>query len=136
MSTPDPVRAALYAFLDADATLGDLLTGIHYGEAPEDAKHPYAIFARTSNVSSWSYRTFARNQLWLVKGVCRSGPPTAAEAIDARCEELLNDAELAIDGSQCLYVRREAGIPDLPEIDAGETIFSVGGLYRIWSMPE
>jgi hypothetical protein len=136
MSTPDPVRAALYAFLDADAALGNLLTGIHYGEAPESAKHPYTIFSRLSNVPSWSYRSFARDQLWLVKGVCRGSAPTAAEAIDARCEELLNEAELAIAGSRCLDVRREAGIPDLPKVDAGEIVFSVGGLYRIWSMPE
>lgn len=131
MAEPSPVRVALYGLLSDDDMLKGLAAGgLHHQRAPEGTTPPYVIFNKQSGVPVWSFGDFFSNQLWQVKGICRGGDAEGAEAIDARCAELLNDAPLDIDGHETLYLRRESDV-DYPQDDAGETIFHVGGLYRL-----
>jgi hypothetical protein len=132
----DPIRVALYGLLSDDDTLNGLATGgIHHQRAPEGTTGAYAVFHKQSGVEVWSMADAAQNQLWLLKGVCRGGDAEEAEAIDARCEELLNAAKVPIDGHQLLDLRRESDV-DYPQDDGGETIFHVGGLYRLQTLPD
>lgn len=127
----DPIRAALSAVLDGDDTLGDLATGVYHLRAPADAEFPFAIFNKQSGLPIRAMRTVAFvNQLWMVKGLCRGGDQGEAEAIDARCAELLDGADLTIEGFDLLACERETDVV-FPEDDSGETIFHVGALYRI-----
>jgi Protein of unknown function (DUF3168) len=127
----DPIRAAIFAVLDGDPTLSELATGVHHLRAPAEAEFPYAIFNKQSGLPIRAMGTVAFvNQLWLVKGLCRGGDQGEAEAIDARCETLLDGADLDIEGFNLLACERETDVI-FPEDDAGETIFHVGALYRI-----
>jgi len=133
----DPLRKAMRARLVADATLKALLAkpdAIYHAFAPEGAQYPYVIFnAQTPDMPllSMGKKPALIEYLWLVKGVVRGTKADAAEDIDARCTELLNDAPLTIEGKTLLYVLRESGMPPYSEVDSGEPIFHRGGLYRI-----
>lgn len=133
MSDQTAVPTAIFQLLSNDTELHALLSApdaVYPDFAPEGAVYPYVIFGPLPGVLSWAFRSFARNQLWLVKGVCRGGDAEPARAIDARCEKLLNDAQLVIEGSHLLYLRRESDVPQ-SEIDGGDLITESGGLYRV-----
>lgn len=133
----DPIRAALFGVLDGDAELGALLSAPHaifHLRAPAETEPPYAIFNKQSGIPIRSYGDASQSQLWLVKGVCRGGDQEEAEAIDARCSQLLDKGIFEIVGSELLGCERETDVV-YPEDDAGETIFHVGALYRVSSLP-
>jgi hypothetical protein len=135
----DPIRAALDGVLHGDAELSSLVTGTDEGgvfhlRAPADAEFPYVIFHKQSGLPTRSFGDAAVNQLWLVKGLCRGGDQGEAEAIDARCEELLDKQHFEIDGFDLIGCQRETDVP-YPEDDSGETIFHIGALYRVQALP-
>lgn len=136
----DPIRVALKTLLRDDEALSALVVGTDEGgifhlRAPAEAKFPYAIFNKQSGLPIRAMGTVAFvNQLWLVKGLCRGGDQGEAEAIDARCNALLDGVTLEIDGFAPAVVERETDVP-YPEDDAGETIFHVGALYRLRAQP-
>lgn len=127
----DPIRAALFAVLSADETLGERApNGIHHLRAPQGTEAPYGIFNEQSGLPVRSFGDKSKNQLWLVKGVSRGGDQGEAEAIDTRCEELLDRQVFAVEGFELLGCERETDVI-YPEDDEGETIYHVGALYRI-----
>lgn len=131
------VATAVYERLSEDSTLTALLAtpeSVFQHFAPEEAKDPYVLFNLHSGVQTWSFRNFYRNQLWVVKGICRGGDSTPAEQINARLETLLDDAPLAI-GEHLIYWRRENDI-NYGEIDGGTLVSHCGGLYRAYTEPE
>lgn len=133
---PDPVRKALYQHLSADAALVELASGgIHYGEAPAGTPYPFALFDLHSSGLVWSMRSAFRDELWVVKGVCRGRDAEEAESINARSIQLLTDPDLLIADHTLLYLRLEGGMPPLHEPDNGETIYQAGGLYRLKAEP-
>lgn len=129
----DQVRTAIYQHLTADTELSDLLTGIHHLKAPSNSEYPYAIFHRQAGTPAWTMGKAPafKDELWLVKGVARGLKADAAEDIDARCEALLNDAPLSLEGKTLLFCLRESDMPPYSEADGGEAIYHVGGLYRL-----
>jgi hypothetical protein len=131
----DPVRAAIFAVLDDDEVLaGFAPNGIHHLRAPQGTEAPYAIFNEQSGLPVRSFGDAARNQLWLVKGVCRGGDQGEAEAIDARCAQLLDRRSFPVEGMELLGCERETDAI-FPEDDDGETIYHVGALYRVQTLP-
>lgn len=128
------VPNALYEWLSADETLGALLSAadaIFPEEAPEGTEYPFIVYQQMSGVVERAFRgNKARNQIWLVKGICRGGDPEPAEAIDRRLETLLDDASLPLEGRRLIGLLREADAPG-HEIDGGELITYRGGLYRV-----
>lgn len=140
MPEADPrIAAAIFAFLDADATLAALLSaqhGIHQDYAPEGAEPPYVIFTLHSGTRTdrGMHGTHVRDQLWQVKGICRGKSPSAARAIDFRCEQLLDEADIPLSSGRTMNMRREQDI-SLPAVDSGETVYQRGGLYRLRSEP-
>lgn len=130
-----PVRIALFALLDGDDALSALAAGgVHHQRAGVNTKSPYVIFNKQAGTEVWAFSDFYSTELWQVKGVCRGGDAEEAEAIDTRCRELLDDAPLDIDGLTTFYLRRETDI-DLEQEDGAQSIFYVGGLYRLITEP-
>lgn len=129
------VPEAIFECLSTDPTLGELLsepTAVFPKVAPEGASYPFVVFREMSGVKEHGYHaSAARNQLWVVGAVDRSGDPGVAEAIDRRCEELLDKAQLELDGARLIGLFRESDVPGL-EIDGGELVIDAGGIYRIW----
>lgn len=127
----DPIRVALATLLGDDEELSALAGGgVHHLRAPAGTEYAYAIFHKQSGQSRWSMRDASKNDLWLVKGLCRGGDQGQAEAIDARCAQLLHNPNLDIEGNTLLGIQRETDVI-YPEDDSGETIFHVGALYRL-----
>lgn len=137
----DALRAAIGGALGADAGLEALLSApgeIHHDKAPADAKYPYLIFREQSPpLPLWAMgrKPAVEESLWLVKGVCRGLDAEGAEDINTRCQEVLNDAELEIEGMTKLFCLREAGMPPYSEEDTGETIYHRGSLFRVKVQP-
>lgn len=129
------VPDAIFARLSTDATLGELLsepTAIFPKVAPEGVSHPFVVFREVIGVKEHGFHdSAARNQLWLVGAVTREGDPGAAEAIDRRCEELLDKQPLILDEAHLIGLFRETDAPGF-EIDGGELVIDAGGIYRIW----
>lgn len=140
MPDADPkIAAAIFSILDADTALSSLLSGpheIHQDYAPEKAVLPYVVFSlHTGARTDRSFRGgHVRDQLWLVKGICRGRSATVARGIDFRCEQLLDEAEISLAAGRSLNMRREQDV-SLPDADSGETIYQRGGLYRLRSTP-
>jgi hypothetical protein len=128
------VRDAIYGLLTGDATLTGLLadaTSVYHENAPAEATFPYVVFHRQVGLRDWTFGGEPmRPEVWLVKAVDRGQSAEDAEAIDARCETLLNDAALNITGSTLLYLRRDQDV-SFPEVDGQDTYKHVGGLYRL-----
>jgi hypothetical protein len=135
----DPIRGALFAVLDGDAELSSLVTGTDEGgvfhlRAPAEAEFPYVVFNEQSGLPMRSFRDSSKNQLWLIKGLCRGGDQGEAEAIDARCAALFDRGRFEIEGFDLLGCERGTDVR-YPEDDSGETIFHVGALYRVQTYP-
>lgn len=129
------VPDAIFARLSGDPALGALLSdpmAIFPKAAPEGTSFPYVVFRQMPGIKEHGYHeSAAHNQMWLVGAVDRSGDPGVAEAIDRRCEELLDKAHLELDGAHLIGLFRESDVPDM-EIDGGELIVPAGGIYRVW----
>lgn len=131
----NPVRAAIWAALNGDLALANLSTGVHHRRAPQGSPRPYTIFQKQAGTRIWSMRSALKNEVWFVKGVCRGADAEEAEAIDARCVEILTDLEIAIEGHEPLYLRpeddREYSEPD----EGGALLYHVGTYYRLITQP-
>lgn len=125
----NPLRKALKELLSGDEALKKLATGgVHYKQAPKGAKPPYVIFGRMSEVPERAFDgPTLDHEVWMVKGV---GEAAKVEDIDRRCRELLDNADLQIEGRRCLDVHR-VGVIDFAETVEGERFDHVGHEYKI-----
>jgi hypothetical protein len=133
----DPVRKALYGLLSADSGLSGLAPhGVHHRKAPQGTAFPYVVLFKYAGErrDTFDPEDFHKDEVWIVKGVCRGPEAEQAEAIDARCEKLLHNAPIAIEGSQTLYVCRDSDL-DYGEDDKSADIHHVGGKYRLLYQP-
>ncbi len=137
---PTATRRALYGKLSADTTLNNLLAtpppgyskSIFHGYAPDEAEYPFILFSRSAgtptyaNASKPAYET----DVWMVKAIDQQTTGDRAEAISARLQDLLNDADLSISGATAMWFRRQSDI-DFPEITDGVRYYHSGSLYRL-----
>jgi hypothetical protein len=134
-SQPDPVRAALYQRLADDDTLTALLSdpeAIFEEVASSGTTPPYLAFHHHAGTEIWTFKGGrSERALWVVKGICRGLKSDAAEAIDARCTELLHNARLSVEG-RTVSVLRESRVSYGESVD-GEQWRHRGGIYRIFT---
>jgi hypothetical protein len=136
----DPeVARAIFAVLDADAELAGLLSvphAIFQDFAREGARLPYVIFSLHTGprTARGMHGSFLREQLWLVKGVCRGKSPTVARKIDFRCEQLLDEVQFPIASGRLLNSQRERDVATA-QVDSGEVVYQRGGMYVVTSEP-
>lgn len=132
------VRTALYERLAGDQALTGLLSApdaIYHQVAPQDTETPFVVFHKQTGTPRWQFGGGrVESELWAVRAVDMSASATRAEDIAARLDELLNDAELTIDGATLLAIFRESDI-DYPETVGADTYHHVGGVYRVVTQP-
>lgn len=132
------VEAALFSKLSADSTLTTLLGGTAiFEQVPQGNTFPAVVFFETSGVDEYALAArVATSRLFTVKAVTErpadSPSSKTADAIAARIDAVLTDADLTISGATHLSTRRESTIK-YRENTAGKVYHHVGGLYRIWS---
>lgn len=132
----DPVRAAIFSALTADATLMTLATQAYHSVAPQSAAFPLIVFNQASGTPILQFQgAHIQNDLWQIKGIARGSSATPAEDIAARVDVVLDNASLAITGRVHLYLRRESDVPTYSEQESGETFWHCGSLYRIFTVP-
>jgi hypothetical protein len=130
---PNPIRVAIKKLLAEDAVLKGIASGVFSKVAPADTPFPYIII---SKIGGTPERTFdgepLQEQVWLVKGV---GDASDAEAIDARCREILRAESLDMEGFKCKYAAWIKEV-DYPEVEQGERHDHVGAEYRVTAEKE
>lgn len=138
MSTP--IRRAIYGKLAGDTTLTGMLASppsgysknIWYQSAPEGTSFPYVILSKSSGVPTEAFHdpSAYETDVWQIKAVDRNTTADTAEAISARVQTLLNDANLSISGSTLLALRRQSDL-DYLEVTDGDEYRHCGSLYRL-----
>jgi len=132
-------RRALYGKLSGDTTLNTLLatppTGysknIFYEVAPQGAQFPYVILSKQAGTPAYALGGRAvDNDIWMVKGVDRSGTADAVDNIADRLDALLTDGSISISGRTQLYLRRESDVT-YAEVTDGVVYRHAGSLYRL-----
>lgn len=138
-------RRAIYGKLAGDSTLTSLLgapaTGfsqnVYYQQAPAGATYPLVIFSKQSGTPTYTSKTGTAafdDEVWLVKGIDRSGTADTADAIASRLDALLTDGTLSISGRSQMYLRRESDM-DYAETAEGQVYRHAGSLYRLVHQP-
>jgi len=131
------IRRAIYAKLNGDATLTALLsaaTAIYEAKAPQSAAFPLVIFdlyAPGADAYTYSGRAY-EDDLWIVRGVDKSGSSDTVDDIAARIDALLTDGALTISGRTQLYLRRERKVK-YTEPDGDIDYRYAGGIFRLWT---
>lgn len=127
------LRSALAELIEADPKIKELATGGVWYEVADEAtnvKPPYVIIGKMAGTPQWTLQGNSWDwDVWLIKGV---GPPKIAEEIDARCKELLTDAELTMPDREIQYLRPMGDVNYAEPVD-GERYQHVGANYRITS---
>jgi hypothetical protein len=125
----NPVRKALATVMKEDKPLMALATGgVHYKMAPQGTVPPYVIFFKSSGIPDYAFRGYPIDQdVWLIKGV---GESTVAEDIDKRLKEILDGADLTIEGKAHQDLRHISDV-DFDEVVNGERIDHVGAEYKL-----
>lgn len=129
---PDKIREAIIEFLEEDAPLMEIATGVHYELAPQnpDAPLPYVIVQQMPGTEEWQFQGEpSESAPWIVKGI---GTPQQAESIAKRCRELLNSEKLSINGRELLFLRSQSTINYMETVD-GERYQHVGHSYTLIS---
>lgn len=133
------IRRAIYGKLAGDTTLNALLgtpapgfsKSIYYQQAPQGASFPYVIFNDQAQTPRFALASKAYdNDVWLIKGVDRSGTADPVDAIKDRLETLLTDATLSISGRTNIYLRPESSV-GYPETTDGELYRHSGWNFRV-----
>ncbi len=133
------VRDALHDRLAGDAALNVMLSApgaIYHRRAPVTAATPLVVFDKNSGTPSYmlSAADGLDRQVWLVKGIDRSGSASVAEDIAARTRALLHNHPLVVSGRPVAEVRRVSDV-DYGESDGAELYQHVGGLYLVVTQP-
>lgn len=124
------VREAIKSKLATDGTLAGLATeGIFSDLAPSNTDTPYVIFSKQDGRYQHVFEGTSLNpQLYLVKGVSRK--KATAEAIDARCRQLLHRGTLNITGYELKSILIVSDV-EYTETPENERFDHVGAIYRI-----
>lgn len=131
----DSFRASVFAKLNGDSTLTDLLattTSIYHRRAPLDAAFAFIIFHKQSGTPIWTFGGDpVDNQTWLFKGVDKAPSSSKAEDIALQMDRVLTDSSLTLSDGTLLYLRRESDVDYEEGTDPDQLVHHVGGLYRV-----
>lgn len=129
----DDIRVAIGTLLESDSELADLAPGgVHFVMVTDqELEGPFCIFHLDTGSEEWAMGgSGIEHDSWIVKGAAED--PGAAEAIDARCRELLDNVDL---GGRNLFFRRTGPI-SYGSAEYGEGHFYRGSSYRVSSDDE
>ncbi len=131
-TTVAPIARAIVQILRADAALKAALTGgIHEGIAPIGSKFPWLTYAMhygpsvsawgsTMLTPGWDIFVFSRDQV-------------EARNLDQLVVDILQDAELSVEGQSTLLCRRVLDMSSADIDDEGQKVYQVGGVFETWT---
>lgn len=129
-------KEALYAHLVGDTELVSLLhdvESVYERNGPQEAVFPFVVYFKKTGVPEYSFGegpNFYDDETWVIKGIDRDDSARKAQVIADRIEVLVNDAPLAINGHDLLFLRKYQDL-DYTETEPGNTIHHIGAEYRL-----
>lgn len=132
-----PVKQALVRALRANVALKALVgsDGINEGTEPRDSGYPYIVYSLTH-----TYREYDGTNVSLVTDVdvwSISDDQIQAHTLDQLVSDALEEKVLDFSGittqQSSLLCRRIGDLSSLDIDGAGNRIFQMGGIYRIWT---
>jgi len=139
MSTMSATPETLHDLLAGSSELTDLLEiapgtldapAIYDTQAPENARLPYVIFQHQGGGPRLINPSPIEDNLWLVKAYSNQSAAQAAEIFDA-FDTLLDKQKLDIAGLKNYWVAREQNVKLHETAPNKQSIWMVGGIYRI-----
>lgn len=129
------ITRALVQFMRAQTGLYATLTGgIHKGVAPEKTAYPFGAYTVVAAPYEDDFGGDTRIILVAVDVVFYSRNPVEADNFDQSWTEVLDGAELTVEGQTTLICRRTHDLDLPPERDEeGKKVYPVGGTYEIWT---
>lgn len=124
------LRQAIFDVLDNDAALTAIVGDkVFWRSAPQGTPPPVIIYEKVSGTKRWAFGgPPMRNEIWLIKG---AGFIDDAEAIDERCQVLLDNHPLTVDGYDVLLKPMPDDEVSFQKEEYGETFDHVGTYYRV-----
>ncbi|PJN31306.1 hypothetical protein CG717_16190 [Streptomyces sp. CB02613] len=104
--TTGPVQRALYAVLNGDGALGDLIAGI-YDYLPEDVPYPFVQLGEATEVPSNAHDRFGRETVVTLHGWDQYRGYSRIQQVGARIVALLDHQPLTIEGLDHVVTRFE-----------------------------
>lgn len=134
MAAPEtfqPIARALVSTLRTNATLKAALTGMYEAIAPNDAEYPYLTYDLYGSTSKWEFGGAVYKPKFMVR--IWSDDQVQARTLDQLAHETLWDADLGLDQQTTLLCRRTKDVSRVHDAGEGSKVFSVGGLYTVWT---
>jgi hypothetical protein len=133
VQTHAPIKWAFVTRIRAGSVYGSL-TGVYEGFAPEKATYPFAVYNLVAG--PYDYEWGDVTLIALVDITVYSRNSVEADNLDLALTAWLNDQPLPVTGQSTLLCRRQATIPNPPDVDnEGEKVYGAGGTYEIWTDP-
>lgn len=130
MSVNNALNTALYSTLTGGTALTALVgTRIYYAQAPDHVAYPFVVFSHQAGTPLNIQLSDMRDQLVYVRAY--STNPAQAGTIDAYCSALLHRRQLTVTGWNNFWSARETDVSLVENQPDGETVHSVGAVYRI-----
>jgi len=131
-----PVKQALVRALREDLALKALVgsDGINEGTEPRNVAYPYVVYSVVH-----SYREYDSTNMTLVVDIdvySVSNEQVQAHTVDQLVADALEDKVLTLEsgsGQTSMSCRRIGDLSSLDVDGAGKRIFSMCGIYRIWT---
>lgn len=131
-----PVKQALVRALRANTALKALVgsDGINEGTNPRDTGYPYIVYAITHSYREWdgtNMSLITDVDVWSI-----SDDQVQAHTLDQLVADSLEDEVLTFEsgtGQSSLLCRRIGDLSSLDIDGAGNRVFRMAGVYRIWT---
>lgn len=132
-----PVKQALVRALRANTALKALVgsDGINEGTSPRETDYPYIVYSITHSYREWdgtNMSLITDVDVWSI-----SDDQVQAHTLDQLVADALEDEVLDFDdtdsGQSSLLCRRIGDLSSLDIDGAGNRIFQMAGIYRLWT---
>ena len=130
-SNIQPIFQSLVRILRSNAALKAAVAGFYEGAAPAGTSLPFVSYHLAGGGDTWTFGSVTKKPLIAIQ--VWSHDQVEARNLDQLCLNTLWDAELAIDQQSTLLCRRMSDISLVNTDGAGQKVYQVGGMYRVWS---
>ncbi len=127
------VRTGLFNALSASSALKAIVgERIYHQQAPEGARFPYVIFAKSAGTKTRALKVGAqiKRDVWLVKVIDRSTSSKVAEEAADAIDALLDEGAFTVSGKTVIDVHHVGDI-EYVENDGDQEYRHTGGRYGV-----
>ncbi len=131
ITTSAPIDQALVVKLRSNLTLKALISGIHEGIAPQGVDYPFLVY----HTQYAPYEHVWGGEIIEAGYVVMAWAENSVDAknIDTLTAQTLHHAQLSVTGQSTLLCRRVSDLKSYDVDEEGKKVYSVGGLYEIWT---